>query len=210
MELLKKSLGRWLVNILTFIVGILLIVAGAKYNSATGAMDAISMLLGITLIIISSISLILSFLLMVVVRKGFAASGILSGLLLSLGIWFVSYKTASSLILLTISLLPIVLIVLGVIFLIDSIDEFCFHFHFRFREMEFDTAHAITLTCISLASIVLGILCVVKREGGLDTLIPINVQLILFGIVMMVEALFQFLTTLSLLPSVRLIRQRRK
>lgn len=208
MELLKKSLGRWLVNILTFIVGILLIVAGAKYNSATGAMDAISMLLGITLIIISSISLILSFLLMVVVRKGFAASGILSGLLLSLGIWFVSYKTASSLILLTISLLPIVLIVLGVIFLIDSIDEFCFHF--RFREMEFDTAHAITLTCISLASIVLGILCVVKREGGLDTLIPINVQLILFGIVMMVEALFQFLTTLSLLPSIRLIRQRRK
>lgn len=208
MELLKKSLGRWLVNILTFIVGILLIVAGAKYNSATGAMDAISMLLGITLIIISSISLILSFLLMVVVRKGFAASGILSGLLLSLGIWFVSYKTASSLILLTISLLPIVLIVLGVIFLIDSIDEF--YFHFRFREMEFDTAHAITLTCISLASIVLGILCVVKREGGLDTLIPINVQLILFGIVMMVEALFQFLTTLSLLPSIRLIRQRRK
>lgn len=208
MELLKKSLGRWLVNILTFIVGILLIVAGAKYNSATGAMDAISMLLGITLIIISSISLILSFLLMVVVRKGFAASGILSGLLLSLGIWFVSYKTASSLILLTISLLPIVLIVLGVIFLIDSIDEFCFHI--RFREMEFDTAHAITLTCISLASIILGILCVVKREGGLDTLIPINVQLILFGIVMMVEALFQFLTTLSLLPSIRLIRQRRK
>ena len=208
MELLKKSLGRWLVNILTFIVGILLIVAGAKYSSATGAMDAISMLLGITLIIISSISLILSFLLMVVVRKGFAASGILSGLLLSLGIWFVSYKTASSLILPTISLLPIVLIVLGVIFLIDSIDEFCFHF--RFREMEFDTAHAITLTCISLASIILGILCVVKREGGLDTLIPTNVQLILFGIVMMVEALFRFLTTLSLLPSIRLIRQRRK
>lgn len=57
---------------------------------------------------------------------------------------------------------------------------------------------------MALVSIVLGALCIAKGQGG-DTIIPGNVQLIVFGIVILVYAIFMGLSTFVVLPAATIV-----
>ena len=57
---------------------------------------------------------------------------------------------------------------------------------------------------MAVVSIVLGALCIAKGNGG-DTIIPGNVQLIIFGIVVLVYAIFMGLSTFVVLPAATVV-----
>lgn len=205
MELIKKFLSKWIIHILTFVVGILSIIAGAELggrswdsiNSSIASMHVISMVLGITLIVVASISLLASFVLMVLLRKSLLSSGIVSGILLSFGIWFVAYDTAGDLIILTVALIPFIMIVLGTLFLIDCIHELILSI--RYKETAGNPMSIVISLILAVATIVIGILCYVTNGSG-QTIIPRNVQIIILGVILCLESLFQFLGSFVAVP----------
>lgn len=205
MELIKKFLSKWIIHILTFVVGILSIIAGAELggrswdsiNSSIASMHVISMVLGITLIVVASISLLASFVLMVLLRKSLLSSGIVSGILLSFGIWFVAYDTAGDLIILTVALIPFIMIVLGTLFLIDCIHELILSV--RYKETAGNPMSIVISLILAVATIVIGILCYVTNGSG-QTIIPRNVQIIILGVILCLESLFQFLGSFVAVP----------
>lgn len=193
MELIKKSLGKWITNVLVFVVGILCIISGATYGSSSSidSMNAISMILGITLIVVSSISFFASLILLFITKKSLMSSSVVSGLLLSVGIWFVTTKTVGTLISLTLSFIPIVMIVLGAILLADCL--YGFFFFFRYKEVKQKIAPTIVMTLVALFAIIFGSLCLVTKDGS--PIIGYNVQLIILGVILMLEAVLQILST---------------
>ena len=205
MEIIKKFLSRWIINVLTFVVGILSIVAGAElggksWDSAMSSADTlhtISMVLGITLIVVSSLSLLLSFVMMLVVRKSLSSSGIVSAVLLSAGIWFVVYDTAGSLIVLTVTLIPFFLIVIGAMYLVDIIHSI--GLNLKYKEVAKDWISLGLMALLAVISIIIGALCIGTNQSG-QTIIPRNVQIIILGVILSLEALFHFLSSFISIP----------
>mgnify|MGYP004457116651 FL=1 len=205
MDIIKKFLSKWIINALVFVVGILSIVAGAELggknwesiSSSADSLHMISMVLGITLIVVSALSLLLSLVMMILARKPIASSGIVSGILLSVGIWFVVYDTAGSLIVLTVSLIPFFMIVIGALYLID-----CLHsalLNLKYKEVARNQISLLILFLISVAAIILGSLCIATGKSN-QTIIPRNVQIIILGIILSLEGLFQFLASFVGVP----------
>lgn len=199
MDLVKKSLSKWITSILVLVIGILCIVAGANFSSsasgADSALDAISMVLGITLIVIASLSLAVSIVLLFVTKKSLISSSIVAGLLLSVGIWFVVYKSAWGLISLTLSWVPLVLIVLGAILAADCV----FNFVSIFKNKEYKAIVTTTLiTIVAVAAIVIGALC-------MNGTITSGAQLIILGIFMILEAVLEFISTFLSVPKIAII-----
>lgn len=207
MDIIKKFLSRWIINALVFVVGILSIVAGAELGgkswdsimSSADSLHMISMVLGITLIVVSSLSLLLSLGMMLLARKPMASSGIISGILLSIGIWFVVYDTAGSLIALTVSLIPFFMIVIGALYLIDCLHSMLLNI--KYKEVAKNKFPLLIMFLISVAAIVLGALCIATGKSN-QTIIPRNVQIIILGIILSLEGLFQFLSSIIGIPKI--------
>lgn len=206
MELVKKSLGKWIEASIVLVIGILCIVAGAQFSSATlsGAANgsdtanAISMVLGISFIVVGSLGIILASVAAIVSKAGFAAAAMTSGVSLAMGIWFVVVKTAFTLIELTLSYVPYVLIVLGAIIAADAI--FILINALRDKNLKASLAAMIVGLVIAAASIVLGCLCI-----GDDPVISGGAQLIIFGILLIIYACFMVLATFVAVPTVSVI-----
>lgn len=193
MELVKKSISTWINAAIILTIGILVIVMGAARVDQGGAdaAEAISVVLGIALIVVSSLALVLSIVGGILSKLGFAAAGVSAGVSLALGISLVVGKYAAGLISLFIYVIPFALVVVGAVILADAI----YMLVMAILGKASPIAHIISIV-VGVAALVLGILCI-----GNDPVIPFNAQLIVFGIVVCIAALIMVLGTFFKLPT---------
>ena len=193
MELVKKSISTWINAAIILTIGILVIVMGAARVDQGGAdaAEAISVVLGIALIVVSSLALVLAIVGGILSKLGFAAAGVSAGVSLALGISLVVGKSAAGLISLFIYVIPFALVVVGAVILADAI----YMLVMAILGKASPIAHIISIV-VGVAALVLGILCI-----GNDPVIPFNAQLIVFGIVVCIAALIMVLGTFFKLPT---------
>ena len=183
MKLVRKSLNKWIQAAIMLVVGILVIVAGAqmgKGSNPSDALNAISLVLGWTLIVIGSIGIIAGIFAAVVSHEAFATAAMSGGIILAAGIWFCVYREAANLMGVLIGFIPFVMIVVGCILAVDAL--LLVVNAVRKKAMKMALPAVIFGVIMAVVSIVLGALCIAKGNDG-DTIIPGNVQLIIFGIV---------------------------
>ena len=198
MQFVKERLGKWIAAAIIITVGILCIVAGAAMGNndietARGTLDAISVVIGIILIVVGSLSVCVAIIAGLVAKRGFAALAIPGGFLLAIGISLVVAKYAASLIALLLTVIPYVLIVIGAIILLDAI--YTLVRAIMVKEVKAALLSIIIGVILGVGAIVLGALCI-----GTDPVIKYGVQLIVFGIIVVLEGLFQVLSTFIRLP----------
>ena len=193
MEIVRKSISKWIVAVVVLVIGILCIVAGSSNDAKSGAYEGISVTIGVTLIVISSLSLILA-LVTTILSKGkvmFIALGAASATTLATGIFFVTYRgLGGELIEILINYIPFVLLCIGSIIAVDAI--LVLAFGLPDKEKAKSSAIAATVEFIIAAiAIVLGALMV-----GQDSVISKSAQMITFGIILVIYSLIFCASTL--------------
>ena len=206
MELVKKSISKWIIAAVVLVIGILCIVAGAAAGEQSGA-DAykgISLTLGITFIIIASLAIVLGLVGSILTKNEttFLTAGVGAAITLAAGIFFINNEyTAGSLIDLFIYFVPYVLVVVGAIIAVDATLTLIFAI------INKNTSKALVAVVveyiIAAVSIVLGCLAI-----GNDPVIKHNVQLIIFGIIVIVYALLMVLETFVNVPTVVVVAKK--
>lgn len=198
MQFVRERLGKWITAAIVITVGILCIVAGAAMggndiSAASDSLDAISMVIGIILIIVGSLSVVLAIVAGVLAKRSFAAVALPGAFLLAVGISLVVAKYAASLIGLLLLVVPYLLIALGAVILLDAIVTLVRAI--IGKNVGKVIVAFIVAALIAVGAIVLGALCI-----GKDPVIKYGVQLIVFGVIVVLEGLFQVLTTFVKLP----------
>ena len=173
-------------SVIVLVVGILCIVAGASSGEAqASAYEGISLTLGITLLVVSSIILLVA-LAGSIMSKGsveFGKATIGISTILALGIFFVANRGfGGELIWIFLNLVPYVLIVVGSIIIVDAVITLVF------ACLRKDVN---TVAVASIASIVIGAISVLLGALmiGNDPVISKDVQLIIFGVLVIIYAL---------------------
>ena len=116
---LQSAITTWVTAAIVLTVGILCIVAqNADGNAAGNAYDAISIVLGVTLIVVSTLGLVLNIL---VLKRAASAITLANGIILALGIYLVVEKTAAGLLYILTDYAAYVLTVVGALFVCDAI-----------------------------------------------------------------------------------------
>ena len=208
MSFVKERLGKWIEAAIILTVGILCIVAGAKmggndWEAAKNALDSISLVLGIILIVVGSLAVVLGIVVVLLAKKGFLPVALPGGVLLAFGISLVVGKYAASLIGLFLYVLPFLLICVGAVILGEAI--FTLVFAIKDKKVKSVLVLVIVFAIVAITAIVLGALCL-----GDDPVIKTNVQLIVFGIVLILMALLQVLSTFVKMPTVVVIAKEEK
>ncbi len=185
MKNLTKSIPAIISSLIVLVIGILCIVVGASGNGASDAYEGISLTIGITLLIISSLVLILA-LVASIMSKGeisFRTPAIAVSLVLALGIFFVANQTtAGGLIGLFLDFIPFVLVVVGSIIIADAI--LVLIFGAMKKNIKVAAVGAIVTILVGAIAILLGALMI-----GNDPVISKNAQWVFFGILLVVYAL---------------------
>jgi hypothetical protein len=196
MEFVKKSMTKWTVSLIMLVVGILCIVAAAASGDASAdAYTGISMTIGISLIVISSISILLALCGSILTKIPFAIAAIGSASTLALGILFVVDTTlGGTLIWLLLNYVPYLMIVAGAILAVDAILMIVFGITSKNTKAAFFAA--IPELVISAITIVLGALMV-----GNDPVISKDAQLIIFGIIIILYSILLCLSTFTTMPA---------
>ena len=199
MLFVKERLSSWIQAAIILVVGILCIVAGAAIGNndpeaAKNTIDAMSVVIGIVLIVVGSLSLILSVLVAVLAKKGFAAVAAPGAILVALGASILVWKYFYNFIDILIKVVPFLLIALGVIVLADAV--FTYILALKAKEGKKALLGLIVGCLVAVAAIVLGALCI-----GTEPVIKYGAQLIVFGIVVCLVACFQILLTFVKLPT---------
>lgn len=181
MKLVRQNLSKWILAAIVLVCGILCIIAGANWGkgAAGDAAEAMSMILGITLIIVGSLSVALAVFVTVTEKKGFAVIALAGASVLAVGVSLVVGKYALDLVGLFIYIIPYLLLALGIILVVDSIFKCAFA-----RKI---LVSVVVALCVGVVAIVLGALCV-----GNEPVIGQDVQLIVFGVIVVLTALLQF------------------
>lgn len=198
MQFVKERLSKWIQAAIILVVGILLIVAGAAYSGgdiSTGndSMDAISLVLGIILIIVGGLSLILAVVAGVLTKKGFGAIAFPGAILLAFGISMVVVKYAAVLIALLLAVVPYLLICVGAVVLGDAI--FNLVLALKAKALKKALVGVIIGCVVGVVAIVLGALCIAD-------VIQSGAQLIVLGVIVCLVAVFQVALTFVKLPDV--------
>ncbi len=195
MDLVKRSISKWINAAIVLTLGIMLIIAGAAYDKEAGvdAMEGISLVLGIILIVVGALALTIAVVGGILAKTGFAAAGTSAGITLALGISLVAGKYAYGMITLILYIIPFLLIVVGAILLADAIYNLVLAII-----RKGSIVPQIVSIVIGTVAVVLGALCI----GGQDAVIPLNVQVIVLGIVFVVYAIVMVLSTFFKLPTV--------
>ena len=199
MEFVKKNIAKWASALILLVIGILCIVAGAASGEASAnAFEGISMVIGISLLVISGLVLVIA-LVASIMSKGEAGFGITAigvSVALAMGIFFVVNKTlGGELILLFLAFVPYVLIVVGSIIVVDAILNLVFAIVKKSSIKEIIIATVI-IALFGVISIVLGALMI-----GNDPVIKKDVQLIIFGIIIVIFAVLACLATFIAMPT---------
>ena len=198
MELVKKSFNKWIISIVVLVIGILCIVAGAASGSAKAdAYTGISMTIGITVLVVASLSLLLA-LCATILTKGATSFGIAaigSAVTLALGILFVvDNSIGGELIWLLLNFIPYLMLVVGVIIAVDGV--FVLIFGTARKEAKDAVVSAVVEFVIAAITIVFGALMV-----GADPVISRDAQIIIFGVILILYALLICASTASAFAS---------
>ena len=193
MELVKKSFSKWIISAIILVIGILCIVAGAASGEAQqGAYDGISMTIGISLIVVSSLSILVA-LAATIISKGkapFVVTAIGSAVALALGILFVvDNSLGGTLIWLLLNFVPYLMLVSGSILAVDGI--LILVFGFVNKNAKEAMIAAIVEFVFAAITIVLGALMI-----GNDPVISRNAQIIIFGVILILYSLLICASTL--------------
>lgn len=206
MELVKRSLSTWINAAILLTVGILIIVSGAllgsndlsNIGSASDTLDAISMVLGIVLIVVGGLALCFAIVVSILAKKSFLVASVGAGTIVAFGISLVVLKYAASLIFIVVGVLPYLLLVLGALVAADGIYGLV-----RAIKAKGNLVAPIISIVLGAAAITLGALCV-----GEDPVIAQNVQLIVFGIVVVLEACLMVLGTFVKTPDIIVVAKK--
>ncbi len=201
MELVKKSLNKWIISLVVLAIGILCIVAAATSGrqASADAYQAISVIIGITLICISGLTILFAFLATIVTKgeTSFGVGAISAALTLALGILFITDTAlGGQLIWILLNYVPYVMLVVGAIFAIDAVIVFIYGFYKKNVKAAFYTA--ILEIIVAAITILLGALMV-----GNNPIISKEAQLIIFGIVLILYAVLLCITTILPVITVR-------
>ncbi len=213
MEFVKKSLSKWVEAALILVIGILVIVAGAQMgntsvdalvngNGSGDTIKSISLVLGWSFIVIGSLGILAGIFASVFSKAGFAAAAISAGVTLAAGIWLVVRQQAGNLMFVLIGFVPFVMIVVGAVLAVDA--GFIGFKGIKDKALKKTLPAMIFGIVMAAASIVLGALCIATTENG-DTIIAGNVQLIIFGIILVVYACFLVLATFVSIPLIAVV-----
>ncbi len=208
MEFVKKSLSKWIEAVLILVIGILVIVAGAQMgntsmdalvngNGSADTIKSISLVLGISFIVIGSLGILGGLFASVFSGAGFAAAAVSAGVTLAVGIWLVVRQQAGNLMFVLIGFVPFVMIVVGAVLLVDAF--FLGFKSFKGKGIKKALPAIIFGVIVAAASIVLGALCIATKDGG-ETVIASNAQLIIFGVILVIYACFLVLATFVTIP----------
>lgn len=211
MELIKRSLSKWIESILTLVVGILVIVAGAQMgntsmdalingNGSADTIKSISLVLGWSFIVIGSIGIIGAVISAIFSKSGFTA--IAAGVTLAVGIWLVVRQEAGKLMFVLIGFVPYVMIVVGAVLAVGA--AFLVLNGVRTKVFKSALPTIVVEALLAIASIILGSLCIATAENG-NTIIASNVQLIIFGIILVIYAIIGILATFIRIPFVTIL-----
>lgn len=191
LTLIKKHYQKLIISVLTFIVGILCIIVGASTGETSAdAYQNIGRVIGVSLIIIGSIAVVCALCLTILTRRNAIGLAGGSASLLAAGIYLVVNETVcGTLILLFIYYVPYFLLVTGILSVAEVIVT-------ALLSIKQDSFKNILITLIvgsigGVIAIVIGALAV-----GNDPVISHNVQMIIFGIILMLVALFMTCTSL--------------
>ncbi len=208
MNFVRERLGKWIEAAIILVIGILCIVAGAAIGNNDGeaarkALESISTVLGIVLIIVGSLSIALAILVVCLTRKGFLPVALPGGILLAFGISLLAKPYAADFIFLFLYVLPFLLICVGAVILCEAIFDLVFGI--IEKKVKQVLVLVIVFASVAVTAIVLGALCI-----GNDPVIKTNVQLIVFGIVCILMACLQVLSTLVKVPTVVVVAKEEK
>jgi len=192
MNLVKKSLSKWISDAIILVVGILCIVAGATLGNADeSAMKAISVILGIVALVLGVAEATLAIVLSVQAKKSFLLPALSGAVLIALGICFIVTEMAAEIIIMIIAIAPYLFIVIGAPALADAIVNMVKLA--KVKLLKKNLPLLISVITISLVAIVIGSLCASYVIGG-------DVQLIVFGIMLIFVAVFIVLLTFIKMP----------
>ena len=195
MELVKKSLGTWIKAAIVLTIGILCIVFGAAINqqdpeAAENAYKAISLVGGIALIVVGALCLGLAIFNFIKNKKELVSTALPGALVLALGISFVVSETILGDIFgALIYVVPFLLLALGAVLLADGVIKLI-----TTIKEKGSLVSPIVEIVLAAAVITVGALCV---NGAV---IKGEVQFIIFGIILVLSALFMVLTTFVKMP----------
>lgn len=203
MALVRKNLSSWIIAAIILVVGILCIVAGAAFKSGniedgSNALKAINLTLGIILIIVGSLSLLLAVIAGILAKKSFAAIAFPGAAIVAIGASLCAEQYATTLMGILITVVPFLFIALGIVVLADGI--FILIRGISSKQLKGVLVPVIVLLAFAVLAIVLGFLCINFHKEG-TPVIDQNVQLIIFGLVVCLVALFKFLVTFIKLPA---------
>ena len=200
MAFVRKNLSKWIGAAILITIGILCIVSGANWTSgnAGGSLDAISVVLGIVLVVVGGLSLALGIVATVVTKVQFATVALAGALTIALGISLIVAKYAASLILIVLTIIPYALVAIGLVILADSIITLV-------RGIMAKNTKAILLSAITgivlgVVSATVGFLCI---DFGGGRVIGENIQLIVFGIIVALYGLLLCLA--SFVPTANVV-----
>ena len=177
---LQSAITTWVTAAIVLTVGILCIVAqNADGNAAGNAYDAISIVLGVTLIVVSTLGLVLNIL---VLKRAASAITLANGIILALGIYLVVEKTAAGLLYILTNYAAYVLTVVGALFVCDAILVLVFGL-VKKADVKTILVPVCVEAIIGAVALVLGIL-------ALPSVNVIDKRLTIFGIILIVYALF--------------------
>ena len=191
LTLIKKHYQKLLISIITLIVGILCIIVGASSGEPLAdAYKNIGNVIGISLIIVGSIAVIAAIVLTIITRKNAIGLAGGSASLLAAGIYLTAKNTiCGTIIYYFVLFVPYFLLVAGILSVCEVIVT-------AILSIKKSSLKDILVTLIigsigGVIAIVLGALAI-----GDDPVISTNVQIIIFGVVLILVALYIALTSL--------------
>ena len=200
MQFVKERLAKWIQAAIILVVGILCIVAGAAMGNndpeaAKGALDGISLTLGIIATIVGALALVLAIVVAVIAKKGFAAAAIPGAALLAFGISLLPEynRYAADLIIILLKIIPYLLLCIGGVIFADAI--FNLVMGIIKKSVKGVLVGVIVGMVVGAVAIVLGALCV-----GSNPVIEFGAQLIVFGIIVCLVAVLLVVLTFIKLP----------
>jgi hypothetical protein len=199
MEFIKKNLSKLITAILLSLIGLLCLIAGSIMHidsaTTTKTIEGLLYVLGVPIIIVSTIILLISLINAFITtnEQSFSLGAISSGAALAAGIFIIASNDSATLIYSFISYVPYFLMVEGAILFIDSI--FNFYFGYVTKKNKPALYAFITEITTAITALVIGIISI--------SFISKEIQLIIFGGLLILYALFLVLGTLSILPTER-------
>lgn len=207
MEFVKKNISKWLTSLVLLVVGILCIVAGCvKGEDKSNAYQGISITIGVALLIVASLIVILALVAAIISKgeKSFGAIAAIATITLAAGIFFIAEKyLGAELISILLGFVPYVLVVTGSIIVVDGILTIVFGI--IKKNVKAAVISGVISIVIGAVAILLGALML-----GNDPVISMDARFVIFGILLILFAIFAALATFLTLPSITVVAVKEK